>query len=112
MKKTALGAEKTVAWKHHNNGLDHAEELLRAGKLLWALEYTADSIDLEGAQRERPAGDLVLILGNEVTGIDPGLLALCERTVHIPMRGQKASLNVATAAGIACYALCRARGSS
>ena len=105
MKKTALGAEKTIAWRHHNNSLDHAQELLRTGKLLWALEYTDISIDLDEAQQERPTGDLVLVLGNEVTGIDPGLLDLCERTVHIPMRGQKASLNVATAAGIACYAL-------
>jgi tRNA G18 (ribose-2'-O)-methylase SpoU len=112
MKKTALGAEKTITWQHHNNSLDHAEVLLRSGKTLWGLEYTENSIDLHEAQRGRPDRDLVLVLGNEVTGVDPGLLALCERTIHIPMRGQKASLNVATAAGIAGYALCRPRGSS
>jgi tRNA G18 (ribose-2'-O)-methylase SpoU len=107
MKKTALGAEKTIAWRHHKSSLDCAQELLRSGKILWALEYTQDSQTLEEALPLRPSGELVLALGNEVTGIDPGLLTLCERTIHIPMRGQKASLNVATAAGIASYALCR-----
>lgn len=106
MKKTALGAEKTVEWHQHNNSVLLAQELVCAGQTLWSLECTADSTDLFVAAAERPATALTLVLGNEVTGVDPGLLALCERTVHIPMRGNKASLNVATAAGIAAYALC------
>ena len=44
---------------------------------------------------------LVLIVGNEVTGVDPALLELCEPIVHIPMRGHKRSLNVEVAFGVA-----------
>ena len=106
MKKTALGAEKTIPWRQHNNSLLLARELAQTGRPLWALESSADSTDLLADAVEAPPG-LILVLGNEVTGVDPGLLALCERTLHIPMRGSKASLNVATAAGIAAYSLCR-----
>lgn len=106
MRKTALGAEKTISWQHDNNSLRLAHKLIEEGRELWALEHTKDSIDVLSLELEL-APKLVLVLGNEVTGVDPGLLQLCEHTLHIPMRGEKASLNVATAAGIAGYALCQ-----
>jgi tRNA G18 (ribose-2'-O)-methylase SpoU len=46
----------------------------------------------------------ILIAGNEVTGIDPDLLDLCDQIFYIPMRGEKKSFNVAIAFGIAAYA--------
>jgi tRNA G18 (ribose-2'-O)-methylase SpoU len=55
------------------------------------------------------AGDICLILGNEITGVDPEILALVDSTVEIPMLGQKQSLNVATAGGICMYELVRSR---
>ena len=48
---------------------------------------------------------LLLIVGNEVTGVDPGLLALSDSIFHIPMQGGKKSFNVAIAFGIAAYQL-------
>jgi tRNA G18 (ribose-2'-O)-methylase SpoU len=50
-----------------------------------------------------PDAPLIVIVGNEVTGVDPGLLQLCERQIAIPMYGMKKSLNVATAFGVAAY---------
>jgi tRNA G18 (ribose-2'-O)-methylase SpoU len=47
----------------------------------------------------------VLIIGNEVTGVDPGLLDLCDQIFYIPMLGEKKSFNVAIAFSIAAYAL-------
>lgn len=47
----------------------------------------------------------VLIVGNEITGVDPDLLALCDQIVHIPMKGRKNSLNVEVALGIAAFHL-------
>jgi tRNA G18 (ribose-2'-O)-methylase SpoU len=49
----------------------------------------------------------VLVLGSEVSGIDPGLLALADETVRLPMFGVKRSLNVAVAFGIAAFELSR-----
>jgi TrmH family RNA methyltransferase len=48
---------------------------------------------------------LVLILGNEISGIDPGILEIADHTLYIPMSGKKTSLNVAVSAGIALYTL-------
>jgi len=100
--KTALGAEKVLPWKYHPDGVEAAEEMLRSGYHLWALE---------GGPRAEPLlqvaqdvqGPLVLAVGNEVGGVDPGILELCERVVYLPMQGVKKSLNVATAFGIAVY---------
>ena len=47
----------------------------------------------------------VLVIGNEVTGVDPGLLKLCDEILYIPMHGQKRSFNVAVAFGVAAYGL-------
>jgi 23S rRNA (guanosine2251-2'-O)-methyltransferase len=51
----------------------------------------------------------VIILGNEVTGVDPELLELCDSIIHIPMKGKKRSLNVEVAFGIAAYVLLNTR---
>lgn len=105
MRKTALGAEKLLSWSSHKNGPELAAKLARSGKTLWALERTSDSAELFAQAGKRPDSELVLVIGNEVTGVDPGILEHCEQVLHIPMYGQKASLNVATALGVAGYAL-------
>jgi 23S rRNA (guanosine2251-2'-O)-methyltransferase len=103
--KTALGAENNVRWSYHANGVETAVSLQQAGHRLWAIEQCPTSTSLFAASdlpAERP---LTLLLGNEKTGVDPGLLALCEQTHHLPMQGHKRSLNVAVAAGTAVYYL-------
>lgn len=102
--KTALGAESSIGWSHHLNGVETAVTLKQQGHQLWALETAANAIPLSEAKL--PADQPVtLIIGNEIAGIDPGLLALSDCIVKIPMRGIKESLNVATAFGIAVYHL-------
>ena len=81
--------------------------------MVFALEDTARAIYISHSfnvtPRSRPA---VLIVGNEVTGVDPELLDLCDQTFYIPMRGEKKSFNVAIAFGIAAYALSSQIGES
>ena len=101
--KTALGAEQTVAWSHHRNAVELARGLVASGAHLWALETAEDAAPLFAPGP--PPTPLVLVAGNEVTGIDPDLLSLCEQSVAIPMFGRKRSLNVATAFGIAAVVL-------
>ena len=101
--KTALGADTAVAWSHHRNAVELAHGLVAVGAHLWALETTADATSLFAAGPPPPP--LVLVAGNEVTGIDPDLLSLCEKFVAVPMFGRKRSLNVATAFGIAATVL-------
>jgi tRNA G18 (ribose-2'-O)-methylase SpoU len=103
--KTALGAELATPWSYHKNALDLARDLRDRGYRLWALEDAAQAEPIfkaPGLQADTP---VVIIVGNEVAGVDPALLALCERVLAIPMWGAKRSLNVAIAFGIAIYGL-------
>ena len=45
----------------------------------------------------------MIIVGNERAGIDPGILDVCDRILSLPMNGQKRSLNVSVAFGVAAY---------
>lgn len=103
--KTSLGAENYVPWSHHKDAMKLIAGLKKKeGWGIVALEegYKAKKIS---KKVDRGYKNYVLILGSEVTGIDPGLLPLCDEIVNIPMRGQKRSLNVAIAFSVAAYLL-------
>ncbi len=102
--KTALGAANHLPWTYNRNGLDTAVALKRAGYLLWALEEAPQAELLYATPLAAPNGrPLLLILGNEKTGVDPAILDQCHRILALPMLGRKNSLNVAVACGIALY---------
>ncbi len=101
IKKTALGAEVTLPWEMHNNGVDLAQELKRQGYRLWALEATHDSVPLFQAGLEVLDHPVVIVVGNEIAGIDPGIISVCDKVISIPMLGKKKSYNVAVAFGMA-----------
>lgn len=98
--KTALGAEEMISFEYQT--IPDLEQLKDAGYRLIALEQNARSVSLAEFQ---PSEKVALLLGEEVHGIEPGLLALCDDIVEIPMKGQKESFNVSVATGIALYAL-------
>jgi 23S rRNA (guanosine2251-2'-O)-methyltransferase len=106
--KTALGAERSVAWSHHPDPAAAAETLVGAGKRLWALEGGPRSRDLFELRELAGGPDdppIVLVLGHEVSGVDPRIVERCEVVARIPMAGIKGSLNVSVAFGIAAYLL-------
>jgi 23S rRNA (guanosine2251-2'-O)-methyltransferase len=101
VKKTALGAEKIVGWEHDNNGFAKVCQLKAAGYSLWGLEHTETADSLYAVGDKLPDQPLVLVIGNEVCGIDLNIIEQCDRIVAIPMEGKKRSYNVAIAFGIA-----------
>ncbi len=103
--KTALGAETRIAYEKHPNTLELVREFKESGKRIWALEKTDISIPINRVRLEKNYPGTVLIVGNEVIGIDPDVLKICDYQLHIPMAGIKKSLNVAVAFGIAVYNL-------
>ena len=105
VKKTSLGAENSVSWTSHTDAVKVATELKTKGFKLIALEEHKDSISLIEWADQSAQGQIVLIVGNEITGVDPHLLELCDEIYHIPMYGEKKSFNVAVAFAIAAYAL-------
>lgn len=101
--KTALGAETLVNWAYHNNGL-WAAQLLREQQFdLWAIEGGERSTPLFETGIPDGARKIVLVIGNELAGVDPDILAISDRILYIPMRGEKESLNLTVAFGLAAY---------
>lgn len=105
MAKTALGAELAVPWTLHRDGAAAAEWLSCGGSRLWALEGGPRSRALgrEDAEAAAVGPPVVLVLGHEVSGVDPRILGRCERVLRLPMLGTKGSLNVSVAFGVAVY---------
>ena len=103
--KAALGAQGSVAWSQHNNGLETAVDLKDQGYQLWAVEAGSQSVPLFEAEVSFIEQPVLLIVGNEKAGVDPGILDVCHRIFSLPMGGYKHSLNVAVAFGITSYYL-------
>ena len=103
--KVSLGAEKSVEWEQKENIEELIQELKDQNIEIVALEQSENSIDykdysLDRARDKKPK-PFVLILGEETKGIPEEILKLCDRIIEIPMKGEKESLNVSVAAGIA-----------
>lgn len=101
--KTALGAEQTVPWSYHRNALDLVSSLQLSGYQIWSLENTSEDLVMYPEFPIELVSPALLVIGNELTGIDPGILAISDRVIALPMRGLKESLNVVVAFGIAAY---------
>lgn len=100
IQKTSLGASEMVDW----DGVEDIKQLIKKlqadGVQVVAVELASDAVSL---YEFSPAPLVAYIFGNEVTGITLEVLALCDATIQIPMRGQKESLNVATTVGIVAF---------
>ncbi len=100
VKKTSLGAEKTVSWEKSGQIAPLLKKLKKSGILVVALEQSKKSIDYRKFKCRYP---MALILGNEIKGLNKKILSYADKIIEIPMYGKKESLNVAVAAGIAIY---------
>jgi tRNA G18 (ribose-2'-O)-methylase SpoU len=106
IQKTALGADATVEFAHAID-VESALEMLPEGAQIFALEQDERSIEL--FDLKNAATDVALVLGSETRGIGEATLERCDAILEIPQYGEKESLNVSVAAGIALYQLRRAQ---
>lgn len=105
IRKTALGADETVHWKHFNNVNSALEELRQQGYRIFAVEQAINSLKLDGI--EQFEGKLAVVFGNEVTGVEQTTIENCDGCLEIPQFGMKHSLNVSVAAGVVLWELVR-----
>lgn len=108
IRKTALGAEDSVDWRHFPNATEAILALREMGYRVYAVEQVHDSIllqDMVTASDEK----IAVIFGNEVTGVEQDTIAQCDACIEIPQLGMKHSLNIATAAGVVLWELTRNR---
>lgn len=102
--KVALGAEELVSFVSHPSTEEALVKLRSNGWYIACLEQAPNAIPLEQGVR----GDrfpLAIVVGEERRGIAPHILSLSDAIWEIPRKGQKESLNVAVAAGIALWAV-------
>lgn len=98
--KTALGATDMVPWEIVEDIVSCISTLKSSGCQIVAIEQTPQSISLYDFV---PARETLYIVGNEVSGVPEEISALADVCVEIPMAGQKESLNVSVATGIALF---------
>ncbi len=124
IKKIVIGEDddqaeiSTSAYRVAQGGMEFVE-IFRAPSASWLIELTAGRMtrvgadhrarnllselhDLVGAGPEDREGILV-VMGNEETGLSPEVKALCDHLVRIPGTGDVESLNVAQAATLFLY---------
>lgn len=97
--KTALGADKSVAWSYEPEISVAIHHCKSKGYKILGIEQTNASIPLTEARFD-PLETTVMILGNEVSGVSAQTLDQCDAWIEIPQSGTKHSLNVAVTAGI------------
>ena len=102
--KVALGAEEFVEWEHTRSLVRLITKLKKQGVRMVALENNKD-YKITSLAKYKPKFPMALILGEEVKGHTKKILDLCDDIIDFPMQGQKESLNVSVACGIALYGL-------
>ncbi len=100
--KTALGSTESVAWTYFPTTVETILHLKSAGYQVFAIEQTTAGNWLQNFKPDQ-GSKYAFVLGNEVEGVDPAALALCDGVIEIPQFGTKHSLNVAVAAGIVVW---------
>jgi 23S rRNA (guanosine2251-2'-O)-methyltransferase len=102
--KSGLTSEETVSWSYHRNALEIIHDQKDKGFRICSLEVTCQSTSIFNQSHvHKSEKDVLLVVGNEISGIDPGILDLSDSIVYIPMLGTKTSLNVSIAAAIGVY---------
>lgn len=100
--KTSLGAEKSVAWRYVADAYEETLALREKGKKICVLEQAHGSISLENFEPES-GKQYVVVVGNEVEGVDQRIVSMADIVVEIPQCGTKHSLNVSVSAGIVMW---------
>lgn len=98
--KSALGAEEFVPWEQKKNIFPLLAKLKQEKFLIIGIEQNKKSIDYK---KVKLTNKNAFIVGAEVTGISKSVLEKCDIVAEIPMRGQKESLNVSVAFGVALF---------
>ena len=107
IRKTALGAEDTVSWKHFKTAAEALDELRGMGYKILAVEQAEKSSMLH--QLQTGDGKIAVVFGNEVSGVEQSTIARCDGCIEIPQLGMKHSLNISVAAGIVLWELVKER---
>ena len=103
IRKSALGATKTVDWEYIENTETIILHLKSQGYLICPVEQVDESIMLNHFSNiENP---IAVIFGNEVNGVQQSVIDKSDYCIEIPQIGTKHSLNVSVSVGIVVWDL-------
>lgn len=100
--KTALGAELTIPWEYAKEPTGIIAKLKTEGFVVVGIEQDERAVDYK---TYAPTPKTLLLVGSEVEGLSTELREMCDVLVEIPMHGDKESLNVSVAFGVALFRL-------
>ncbi len=103
--KSALGAENFIKWEYKKSLVIVINKLKKEGYKIIAIEQDKKAIDYRKVSTL--GKKTVIIMGPEVTGLSQSILNKCDTIAQIPMHGQKESLNVSVACGVALFRILR-----
>ena len=103
IRKTAIGATKSVDWEYAENALEIIKKYKKLNYSLIAVEQTSKSISLENYAHNM--GKTLLIFGNEIDGVSQNLIDECDISLEIPQYGTKHSMNISVTTGIIIWTL-------
>lgn len=98
--KVALNSQKSVGWECVKNPVTIIKRLKKEGVFVVAVEQAENSVDYKKVKIKKP---VLFIVGNEVGGVPKKLQNLADVVAEIPMKGDKESLNVSVAFGVAVF---------
>ena len=104
--KTAIGAENYVAWEEFEQSGEVFEKYSQNIHLAAEIsdqsfnifDFLNQSDNLENNliwDQIKQQNEVLIWFGNEIHGVEPEVLKKTHKTIHLPMSGQKESLNVA-----------------
>lgn len=106
IQKTALGATESVDWQHVDNIEVLIDRLKEEGFVVCSVEQTQKTTLLH--QLEIDANQkVVLVMGNEVDGVNQSVIDTSDYVVEVPQFGTKHSLNVSVCAGVVLWEFVR-----
>ena len=101
--KTSIGTDLTVPCRTMPDAVSAIRMLRSEGyRMILAAEPGPESVFAWEKNYEFP---LAVVFGNEALGVSPEALAEVDGLIGLPMRGQKASINVGNAAAAILYAV-------
>ena len=100
--KVSLGAEKNLDFDYHDDIFELIKKYKQKNYRIVALEQAKNSVNI---LNYKPMEKSILIIGNEVDGIEQSVLESSEDILEIPMMGKKESFNVVQAMAIASFYL-------
>ena len=103
IRKTAIGASESVKWEYQKNPVNVLEKYVKLGYQIIAVEQTSKAIALDKFKLSNKK--ILLIFGNEVSGVHQDLIDFSKFSIEIPQWGTKHSLNISVSVGIILWSI-------